>query len=82
VAGDHRGAFPLRIGPIPEVLVVVDGDHVTVEGDLDGLVAGQPRAAASEEVTGTAFEAVGSEGVDDVLHGVYLLVCSLSLILL
>lgn len=82
MAGDHRGAFPLRVGPIPVELVVVDGDHVTVEGDLEGLVAGQPRASASEEVAGAAFEAVGGEGVDDVLHSVYFLSCSLSLILL
>ena len=41
VAGDHRGALPLHITAIPEVAVVVDGDRVTVEGDLDGLVGGQ-----------------------------------------
>lgn len=71
VAGDHRGALPLHITAIPEEAVVVDGDHVTVEGDLDGLVRGQPRALASEQAVGTAFEAVVGDqgGGDGVLHG-------------
>ena len=73
VAGDHRGAFPLHITAIPEEAVVVDGDHVTVEGDLDGLVGGQPRALASEQAVGLGFETVvgdqGGGGGVDVLHG-------------
>lgn len=70
VAGDHRGALKLHITAIPEVAVVVNGDHVTVEGDLDGLMRGQPRALASEQAVGTAFEAVVGDqgGGDGVLH--------------
>ena len=71
VAGDHRGALPLHITAIPEEAVVVDGDHVTVEGDLDGLMRGQPRALASEQAVGAAFEAVvGDQGGGDgvLLH--------------
>ena len=75
VAGNHRGALPLHVRPVPEELVAVNGDLVTVEGDLDGLVAGGPRALASEEVTGLLLEAVGGERVDDVLHCGVLLVC-------
>ena len=89
VAGDHRGAFPLRVSPVPVELVVVDGDHVTVEGDLEGLVAGQPRPTACEQVVGAGLEAVvgdqgGGDGVD-VLHGgssSFLGLLPLSLILL
>lgn len=71
VAGDHRGALPLHITAIPEEAVVVDGDHVTVEGDLDGLVGGEPRALASEQAVGLGFETVVGDqgGGDGVLHG-------------
>ena len=71
VAGDHRGALPLHITAIPEEAVVVDGDLVTVERDLDGLMRGQPRALASEQAVGAAFEAVVGDqgGGDGVLHG-------------
>ena len=70
VAGDHRGAIVLALAVlVPGPLGVADGDHLTVEGDLDGLPADQPRSAACEQVVGAAFEAVGGEGVDDgVLH--------------
>ena len=76
VAGDHRGALPLHITAIPEVAVVVNGDHVTVEGDLDGLMRGQPRALAGEQAVGAAFEAVVGDqgGGDGVLHSGDLLV--------
>ena len=76
VAGDHRGAFKLHVTAIPEVAVVVNGDHVTVEGDLDGLMRGQPRAFASEQAVGAAFEAVVGDqgGGDGVLHGGDLLI--------
>ena len=76
VAGDHRGALKLHITAIPEVAVVVNGDHVTVEGDLDGLMRGQPRALAGEQAVGAAFEAVVGDqsGGDGVLHGGDLLV--------
>lgn len=77
VAGDHRRALPLHITAIPEVAVVVDGDHVTVEGDLDGLMRGQPRALAGKQAVGAAFEAVvGDQGGGDgvLLHCGILLV--------
>ena len=77
VAGDHRGVLKLHVTAIPEVAVVVNGDHVTVEGDLDGLMGGQPRALASEQAVGAAFEAVvGDQGGGDgvLLHCGVLLV--------
>jgi len=76
VAGDHRGALPLHVTAIPEVAVVVDGDHVTVEGDLDGLVGGEPCSPTGEQVAGLGFEAVVGDqgGGDGVLHCGVLLV--------
>ena len=77
VAGGHRGAFKLHITAIPEVAVVVNGDHVTVEGDLDGLVGGEPCSPTGEQVAGLGFEAVvGDQGGGDgvLLHCCILLV--------
>lgn len=68
VAGNHRGALPLHITAIPEVAVVVDGDHVTVEGDLDGFVASEPRTNPREEVVSLVFEVVG--GNESLSNGV------------
>ena len=86
MAGDHRGAivFALTVA-VPEPFATADGDHVIIEGDLDGRATRDPGATACEQAVGAGFEAVGGECVNQILHWEYLLfswALALSLILL
>ena len=69
-SGRGGGVIHTLTVAVPQPLAVGDVGEITIEGDLNGLSRGEPRAAARKQSVADDFEAVvgNQRGGDVVLH--------------